>query len=1070
MAISDFTNQNIQDTYKRVVQTDGTKLADGSGSLLPITFDGNDVIIPGALRAHSYIVSQSTTVFSSGSTIFGDSHDDTHTFSGSVSINDRTNTNYNAINTSLSVRQDGVNRQSIANGFGGSIDFLTSRGESADGTTVPFNGARSGRIASRLTHGAQTVNDFYALDFEVRSNDTQIGLMTLHTSNANTAGRVGILDTTPSYVLDVNGTGRFVGALYANNLLSVGDTLTVGANATFNGTNNTMYGNLILPSQDEGAVTPHISASGNYSSSLAATVQAGSGSFHVLRGDTSKSTGLNVEGFINATSITSSIITTGDISASGDLEVRHITSSNISSTGNITATQTVQAEHLHSTDDASITNILSVGDKIVDKNNTDTAIHWVSNYMTHIDVNGTTLIKIANPLSSTDYVELKADSIISGSATIHGNITASGDISASGNILATRTITSNISAPGSLSDRIELLDDFINIHGGDSGADSKLFFTIDDLTDKLFINKNSVDIDFQVNTDTSRAIFVDGGNDRFFIGNSHNNYQPFPILYSNAVENRFTSTVNIANYGFDSSNNGFQHTGLNETFPEYNLMSGSLLRVIGHTPSGYSPISASLHMSSSFGNIQLNDGHITASGDISASATIIGNIISGSIISGSFVGDGSGLTNIPSSFTAAGITGSFTEASASFSTRVTANDAKLTANTTNVTNAGALMDSEVDDDIKTLALPANTTISAFGASLIDDAAASNARTTLGLGTAATTAASDYATLAGTQTFTGDKTFSGALTASSGLTVTGNVSASGNVTGITGSFGRLEATSNTALQLQNNQKIQFENAVGKEFGNIFMNTSDQMIFQNARSNKNIFIRAGNAGNEGNVIIQKGGTETTIAKFGVAEGQFLEGSLTASGNISASGHISASDGGAGYVVRPNLYFFATNTSEIILNNDSNFGGGTTDNQGSLPATNTTTVTLTEEQNSHTSVFSLSGNRVTISRAGLYKMTYNVLLEIKHASNRSEGFVGIVQEASGVTTLVDGSEARGYHRFLDTARPSGDSYAASVIVNVAAGSIYDVRFGITKQSLANQKLGTIPTGTSFMIEAIT
>jgi hypothetical protein len=52
--------------------------------------------------------------------------------------------------------------------------------------------------------------------------------------------------------------------------------------------------------------------------------------------------------------------------------------------------------------------------------------------------------------------------------------------------------------------------------------------------------------------------------------------------------------------------------------------------------------------------------------------------------------------------------------------------------TTNVTNAGALMDSEVDADLKTLALPANTTISAFGASLIDDAAASNARTTLGL--------------------------------------------------------------------------------------------------------------------------------------------------------------------------------------------------------------------------------------------------------------------------------------------------------------------------------------------------
>ena len=84
MAVNDFTGENIQDTYQRVVQTDGTRLADGTGSLLPISFDGNNVIVSGSITAQTYVVSESITNISSGSTIFGNSSDDVHQITGSM--------------------------------------------------------------------------------------------------------------------------------------------------------------------------------------------------------------------------------------------------------------------------------------------------------------------------------------------------------------------------------------------------------------------------------------------------------------------------------------------------------------------------------------------------------------------------------------------------------------------------------------------------------------------------------------------------------------------------------------------------------------------------------------------------------------------------------------------------------------------------------------------------------------------------------------------------------------------------------------------------------------------------
>ena len=57
MALPDFTGQNIENTYQRVLQTDGGDLRDGTGSLVTltnITASGN-ISSSGTIHANRYI-------------------------------------------------------------------------------------------------------------------------------------------------------------------------------------------------------------------------------------------------------------------------------------------------------------------------------------------------------------------------------------------------------------------------------------------------------------------------------------------------------------------------------------------------------------------------------------------------------------------------------------------------------------------------------------------------------------------------------------------------------------------------------------------------------------------------------------------------------------------------------------------------------------------------------------------------------------------------------------------------------------------------------------------------------
>ena len=81
------TGTNISDTYQRLVQVSSSgQVTDGTGSLLPLTFNSDGVTITGTLHANTITSSRitSSVIYTGGSSTFGDEASDTHTFTGAI--------------------------------------------------------------------------------------------------------------------------------------------------------------------------------------------------------------------------------------------------------------------------------------------------------------------------------------------------------------------------------------------------------------------------------------------------------------------------------------------------------------------------------------------------------------------------------------------------------------------------------------------------------------------------------------------------------------------------------------------------------------------------------------------------------------------------------------------------------------------------------------------------------------------------------------------------------------------------------------------------------------------------
>ena len=152
--------------------------------------------------------------------------------------------------------------------------------------------------------------------------------------------------------------------------------------------------------------------------------------------------------------------------------------------------------------------------------------------------------------------------------------------------------------------------------------------------------------------------------------------------------------------------------------------------------------------------------------------------------------------------------------------------------TINVTSAGALMDSEVDVDIKTLVLPANTTISSFGRTLVDDADAAVALNTLGVSATAaelnkmdgvTATTSNLNQLDG-NLFTSSIDVSGRLVASGGVDTVAAGGINHAFTGAPGSDGTILQIVAAGNPASNRDMVRFYRQGGSQVGAITFGSS------------------------------------------------------------------------------------------------------------------------------------------------------------------------------------------------------------------------------------------------------
>jgi len=218
------------------------------------------LVVSSTITAQTLVVQTVTSsiVYSSGSNLFGSALGDRQTFTGSVNITGSQNifgnvgTNYaaqsnirsyiydNSANYGLVVQQDGSGAIAQFSGNSGAVRmYISASGNVGIGTSSPLYklsvanelqvGAQGGSDMTYISGGSgfgSTITQYYAtgpINNKLRGNgDNYFNII---------AGNFGIGNSSPSYSLDVTGTGRFTSTLTVGSTISAG-VITGDSNST----------------------------------------------------------------------------------------------------------------------------------------------------------------------------------------------------------------------------------------------------------------------------------------------------------------------------------------------------------------------------------------------------------------------------------------------------------------------------------------------------------------------------------------------------------------------------------------------------------------------------------------------------------------------------------------------------------------------------------------------------------------------------------------------------------------------------------------------------------------------